>query len=168
MVTARRDFFTSLVLIVFGLAVTFESWRMPRFESIGGSLATAPGLVPGLLGLVITLFGIVMLVRSVRAGAFAGRAGEEQAPEGGGRESFRRLLLMLVLSIGYAGVLVGRIPFSLATFLYVFTAVGIFDWRPEDPPPVKARRLGIAFVEALAVAVAVTFVFEQIFLVTLP
>lgn len=166
--TIRRDFFTSLVLIVFGLVVAFESWRMPRFENVGGSLATAPGLVPGLLGVVIVLFGLVMLVRSVRAGAFEPRTDHAEAPESGGRESFRRLLLMLALSIGYAGVLVGRIPFSLATFLYVFAAVGIFDWRAEDPPGVKAIRLAVAATEALAVAVVVTLVFERIFLVTLP
>lgn len=165
--TIKRDFFTALVLIVFGAAVMLESWRMPRFEAIGGSLATAPGLVPGLLGAVIAFFGLVMLLRSVRQGA-ARRTDEAERPEAAEREGFRRLLVMLALSVAYAGLLVGLVPFWFATFSYVFVTVSVFDWRAEDPPPVKTKRLVVAFVEALAVAVVVTLVFERIFLVNLP
>lgn len=166
--TVKRDFFTALVLTTFGAVVLFESWRMPRFEPIGGSMATAPGLVPGLLGIVLVLFGLVMLVRSIRLGALARRTEAKAPAEGGMAESARRLLLMLVLSVAYAGFLVGWIDFWLATFLFVFTAVGLFDWRAADPPGVKTRRIAVAFLEAVAVAVVVTLVFERIFLVNLP
>lgn len=59
----RSDLGSSIVLILFGVIVAFESWRMPRFESIGGTIYSAPGLVPGLLGAVIALFGAIMLIR---------------------------------------------------------------------------------------------------------
>ena len=67
----RRDFFTSLVLIVFGLTVVAESLRMPRFETLGINPYTVPGLVPGVLGGVIVLLGMVMLVRSSLVGGVA-------------------------------------------------------------------------------------------------
>lgn|SRR5690606_344926 len=60
---SRTDLGSSIVLILFGAFVAFESWRMPRFESIGGQLHSAPGLVPGILGAVIVLLGTIMLVR---------------------------------------------------------------------------------------------------------
>jgi len=60
---AKSDLGSSIILILFGAIVAYESWRMPRFESIGGTIYTAPGLVPGLLGLVIAFFGVIMLVR---------------------------------------------------------------------------------------------------------
>src|SRR5680860_1827796 len=60
---ARSDLGSSIVLILFGAVVAFESWRMPRYESIGGSIYSAPGLVPGFLGAVIALLGAIMLVR---------------------------------------------------------------------------------------------------------
>lgn len=60
---SRNDVYSSLVLIAFGLFVAYESWRMPRFESIGGTIQSAPGLVPFILGAVIALLGVIMLVR---------------------------------------------------------------------------------------------------------
>lgn len=60
---ARTDLGSSIILILFGLFVAYESWRMPRFASIGGTIHSAPGLVPGILGAVIALLGVIMLVR---------------------------------------------------------------------------------------------------------
>lgn len=168
MVNAKTDFVTALVLTAFGAAVTVESWRMPRFEPIGGSLATAPGLVPGLLGLVLVAFGVVMLVRSLRQGALRDQADAAGEQEGGTGEGARRLLLMLTLSVGYAGGLVGRMPFWLATFVFVFVSVAVFDWQAGDPLGVRLRRLAVAVAVALPVAFGVAFVFEEIFLVNLP
>lgn len=60
---SRSDLGSSIILILFGAFVAYESWRMPRFESIGGTIQSAPGLVPGLLGAIIAFLGVIMLVR---------------------------------------------------------------------------------------------------------
>lgn len=199
---ARADLITSTILVLFGGAVVFESWRMPRFESIGGTFHNAPGLVPGLLGAIIALMGALMLVRSLRA--MAGRAasaaptaserfggaqassaqpdaaaaGAQSGAELGGvpvptepepvAHGYRRLAWILGLSLVYAAGLVGRMPFWLATFLYVFSAIVVFE-RPEHTNPRRTvTRIAIAAVIAGATAWAVPFVFEKIFLVNLP
>lgn len=163
--TGKRDLYTALALIAFGLVVFFEAWRMPRFEAIGGTLATAPGLVPGLLALIIAAFGLLMLVRTLRKRAIVHLAeGEVAADEGG----TRRLLIMLVLSVGYAGFLVGAIPFWLATLLYVFATITVFELRPGLSGNARTRLLAIALLEAIVVAVAVPLLFEEVFLVNLP
>ena len=45
------------IWIVFGSAVVYGSWTMDRLESLGIPPSTAPGLVPGLLGIGIVIFG---------------------------------------------------------------------------------------------------------------
>lgn len=174
----RTELIVALVLTAFGAIVVAESLRMPRFESIGGSLATAPGLVPGLLGAVLVLFGIVMAIRAVVAGGPPETPGrpilledevdgpsEPPEPPAAGRT---RLAWMLGLAVLYAGVLVGRIDFAVATFLFVFVSIVVFERPAFRSARAAATRTAIAAVIALAVAWAVPYVFERIFLVNLP
>ncbi len=188
----RSDLPSSIVLLVFGLAVAFESWRMPRFESIGGSILNAPGLVPGLLGLVIALLGGVMLARYLvaRRGAVVA-AGPQQttgtavdsppgeisvAPDEAVDEeaadtippSNTRVLAALVLGVVFAAGLIGRMPFWLAVFLFVFASI-VYNERAALKGTTSAiRLLLIAGAIAGATGFAVPFVFEKVFLVNLP
>jgi putative tricarboxylic transport membrane protein len=82
--------------------------------------------------------------------------------------SARRLGATLALTLVYAVVLVGRMPFWLATFLFVFAFIATFEWSRGRTLARHARRLGTAALEAGLVAAAVTYVFERIFLVRLP
>ena len=52
-----------LIWIVFGAAVIYGSWMMDRLESLGIPPSTAPGVVPGLLGAFIIVFGLVLVLR---------------------------------------------------------------------------------------------------------
>ncbi len=83
-------------------------------------------------------------------------------------ESLRRLLITLGLTLGYAAGLVGRLPFWLATFVFVFAFIVIFDWRKAVAAQRTVRLFLTAGVQALLVAAAVTLVFERLFLVRLP
>lgn len=164
---AKQDFYTSLVLILLGVTVVVESLRMPRLENLGVNPYTVPGIVPGILGGIISLLGLVMLVRSSRAET---QVAEVKGPseEGLKSESTRRLGLTLLLTLGYAVFLVGTLPFWLATLVFVFLFISIFEWQTEATSSQKLRSLGIALLQAVLVAAAVTFVFERIFLVRLP
>jgi len=165
---ARADFLFSLVLIALGLAAAVESWRMPRFENLGIDPMTAPGLTPGLLGLVLALLGFLLLHRAIAAGGWrrlAPGTAEEVADR---RGAMGRVGLSLVLTLGYAGGLVGRVPFWLATAIFVFLFVAAFEWRRGEALPQRLRRLAMAAILAGLAAAAVTYLFEEIFLVRLP
>lgn len=192
---ARTDLVSSIALLIFGLVVAFESWRMPRFESIGGSLMNAPGLVPGLLGLTIALLGGVMLGRFLVARRRARTEPPATPPEspplyeqgqpdtlksGTGpyvdvsetpsvaKASNVRVIATLVLGVAFAAVLIGRMPFWLAVFLFVFASI-VYNERAALRTQASAVRVVlIAAAIAGATGFAVPFVFERIFLVTLP
>jgi putative tricarboxylic transport membrane protein len=80
----------------------------------------------------------------------------------------RRLLLSIVLCLAYAGGLIGRLPFWLATFLFVAGFVILFEWPLAADRSDRLRRVAWAVLLAAAISAATSFVFQEIFLVRLP
>jgi putative tricarboxylic transport membrane protein len=162
----RADLLTGLVILALGLAVTWLSWEMPRLTTRGIHPATAPGLVPGLLGIALAVCGAIVALRSVRAlgdaagwAAFARLfAGSEAARVGGA----------LVLAMIYAIGLVGWLPFWAATALFVFAFILLFEQGFGASEQPLLRTVATAAVQAILVAIVVTLVFERGFLVRLP
>jgi hypothetical protein len=162
----KADLVTSLLLIGLGLGAVIESWRMPRLEELAINPYTVPGIVPGLLGAVIVLLGLILLVRSMRRGGWRlGAGGPWNLLR---RESARRLYLSLALTFGYAAGLVGKISYWLATVLFVFLFITLFEWKSTSAPGQRVKTISIALGQALVVAAAVTVVFQYLFLVRLP
>ena len=72
--TLTADRTGGLIWIVFGAAVIYGSWVMDRLESLGIPPSTAPGVVPGMLGAFIIVFGLCSAAaRAVSTPAFARR-----------------------------------------------------------------------------------------------
>jgi hypothetical protein len=162
---ARADFVTGLVLMALGLAVVVESLRMPRFEALQINPYTVPGLVPGVLGLVILILGGALAARAARAGGWRLGSGSAWWRADGG---VRRLVLSLALCLGYAALLVGRLPFWLATWLFISAFIALFEWPLAGSRRERMLRLAFALAFGLVVAVIVAYVFERVFLVRLP
>ncbi|QIE55001.1 hypothetical protein G5B40_05750 [Pikeienuella piscinae] len=153
--TPRADFWFSILLILFGAAVTFESWRMPRLETLGVEPMSAPGLTPGILGLVLGGLGALLFLRSLR---FAGAA--PRLDDG----DWRGLLVTLGLTLFYAIGLVGSLPFWLATALFVAVFAMLFSVGRVGMLKAAAAALPLGLVAGVSVAL----LFERVFLVRLP
>ena len=153
---ARSDLGGGVGWMVFGLAILAASWRMDRFEAMGASAYTAPGFVPAMFGFALVLLGAVLAWRGWRAQH--ARLGTDAEPL-----LSHRIALMLVLTLAYAAGLVGRMPFWLATSLFVAAFTGAFA---DTLPP--ARRVLTALASGVLTTLAVLVVFERIFLVRLP
>ena len=151
----RADLYFSVVLTLVGGATVFEAWRMPRLENLGINPLTAPGVTPALVGAVLTLLGLALFARSV-----ASRGAGPGAPERG----WGRLLVTLALCLVYAVGLVGWLPFWFATAIFVAVFVALFTFDRTRP----LRPLVMAVGLAVVTSAAVTFLFEDIFLVRLP
>lgn len=164
---ARADLITGLVFLTLGLAVGVESYNMPRLEERSIDPWTAPGVVPGMLGIIIAVLGAAMALRSVFAGAMNAQVNVD-ADASETRATRFRFVLCLALCLIYALVLVGRTPFWFATGMFVFTFVAAFEWRSDDGNRARAIKLAIAGALGVAAALAVPFLFETLFLVRLP
>ena len=165
---AKADFVTGLVLIALGIATVVASLAMPRFEELNVNPYTVPGLVPGALGVIVLILGAALVLRAARAGGW--RLLDGTAGEGSWRSDpgARNLALAVVLCLSYAAGLVGRVPFWLATFLFVAVFVAAFEWTDARSHAERLRRLAFAMAFAAVIAAAVSFVFQEIFLVRLP
>ena len=164
----KTDLFVGIGLVIFGAIAAFESWRMPRFGHLGAELYEAPGLVPGLLGLIIAVFGLLILVRALSEGAIRGfKTGAKLLDMLRSIET-RRLVLLIVITLGYAWGLVGRMPFGLATFFFMMAFILLFDWRDAAARAARRRLLVTATIQAVITAFAVVHVFQEVFRVRLP
>lgn len=174
--TMTADRVGGFIWIVFGAAVIYGSWMMDRLESLGIPPATAPGVVPGLLGLGIVIFGLVLVLRRGPAGPPAAlviadaQPAADAAPIPHADEfHWKRVLLSWVLCMTYGAVLLGGgLHYWMLTAAFLFLHVLLLDETERVPASPTTRRLIAAAILAPAVATAVMLVFERIFLVRLP
>jgi hypothetical protein len=164
----RADLITSIVLMAVGLGAAIQSWHMPRLQHLGVSIYSAPGVVPFLLGIVITGLGLILLVRSVRAGGLALLRPARLRELPFAADGAWRFVLTAALTLGYATLLVGRLPFWAATAIFVTAFVFVFEWKAGIGAPQLARRAVAVVAFGLIVGVSVSVLFEDVFLVRLP
>ena len=148
-----------------GAAILVASWRMDRLESRGINPLSIPGLTPGAVGALMIALAIVLAVQARRPAHPAQEAPEAVADEG----SLRRTLIAITLCVLFAGVTLGSgLPFVAegAVFIALFTTVfGWPVWRAESR---IARGLVQAVVVAVLASLAISWLFESVFLVRLP
>ncbi len=164
----RADFFTGIVLICLSLYVMFESWRMPRLEHLKIHPLSAPGIVPAFVGMVLLIFGTVLVIRSTRRGGHRLGVSYEGFRRMLSNSGNQRLLLTAILCIGYAGFLIGTLPYWLATGLFIFVFIIVFEWERGMDIARRNKRLISAVLIAILSSAAITLVFERLFLVALP
>ena len=161
----RAELGFALGWIAFGAAVLAASWRMDRLESLHINPWSAPGLMPGVLGALMLLFGAALGLRALTQGAMQARDAAAAA------SSAPRVVLALVLCGGYAAGLLGRgLPFWLTSSAFLFVSILAFrllDRDAEAPRPLARVALSSAAI-AIAAAAIIGAVFQEIFLVRLP
>jgi len=172
--TISADRVGGVIWIVFGAAVIYGSWMMDRLESLGIPPATAPGVVPGLLGIGIIIFGLVLAVRrspADRPAATAGSVGLPEVEPAPHTDEFhwKRVLVSWMLCMTYGGVLLGSgLHYWVLTASFLFLHVLLLDETERVPARPTSRRLLLAAMLAPAAATTVMLTFERIFLVRLP
>ena len=147
----KSDTIQGLAWIAAGGAIVYASWTMDRLERHGAALYTAPGLVPGLLGVVLLGLGVVLALRAAR----------DRDSARSSSLAWGNTPLVLALCLGYAIGLIGRVPFWLATFVFVTAFIAIFEYPAR-------RGMALAPVYGAATSLVVSYLFETVFLVRLP
>jgi hypothetical protein len=161
----RADLLAALALIILAVAMLYGSWTMDRLELRRIQPLTAPGLVPGLLSAALLVCGLILAIRSMRLPAPGGWTSLGAAITSG---PARRVGVVLLLALTYTLGLVGLLPFWLATGLFVFAFILVFETWLAEPRRSLLQSAPWAIGIAVATAAIVTFVFERAFLVRLP
>jgi hypothetical protein len=142
----RTDRAQGAFWILVGGAIFYASWTMDRLANLGVQPFSAPGLLPGILGLFIIVLGAGMFLRA-------------KAAPGAEPIEWRRLLLPIALCLGFAGGMVGRgVPFWLAAWIFVTVMICTLQRRVAWQ----------AFVIGGVAAAAISLIFQELFLIRLP
>ncbi len=163
----KKDFITSIVLIAFSISVVVSSYTMPRLEHRNIDPYSAPGVVPGMIGLILLCLSLILFVRSARRGGYLLFNAENEGKQKH-RGAAKRVLLTLFISLFYAVGLLGRIDYTVCTLLYIFTFIVIFEYRYRIPLADQKKVIGLALLQAVIAGLSITLVFRKLFLVDLP
>ena len=162
----RSDFLSAIGWMGLGIAILIGSVTMDRLEKQGINPYTIPGLLPGLLGIAMTILGALLAARSWRPYLLASAS---KTPVN--RAEQMRILLVLGLCLAFGVVLVGHgLPFWLAATIFVTTAILSLQYqaRKSTGAPLTLRQFATAAAIGLGAGIAITIVFQEIFLVRLP
>ncbi len=165
----RADFVTGLVLLGFSAAVLYFSITMPRLEHRGINPLSAPGVVPGLLGVIIGVCSLALLIRAVARGGYRLTLSGRSLTAFASSPVVRRIIATVGICLVYAWGLVGRVHYTLGTFVFVLVFVLFFDLVfDQEEQRTIGRTVWTATLEAALVAGIVSAVFQYLFLVALP
>ena len=165
----RGDFVSAIGWIGLGIAILIGSVMMDRLEKQNINPYTIPGLLPGLLGIAMTILGALLAVRSWRPGLLAKPAAPTDASNQLAEP--RRLLLVIGLCLIFGVVLVGHgLPFWLAAAIFVTASILSLQYQQRES---SGQQLNAGFFIKAAVigfgsGIVTSIVFQEIFLVRLP
>jgi putative tricarboxylic transport membrane protein len=166
---ARKDFIASIVLIAFSLTIIIMSYTMPRLERRGIDPFSAPGVVPGMIGLVLLCLALILFVRSVRYGGYRITKGTTDTVQTQNQKGAAvRVMLTLFVSLVYAIGFLGRLNYSVSTALFIFAFICLFEIQPGRSLWNQRKIILFALVQAVVAALLITVVFQNLFLVDLP
>jgi len=174
----KADFYTSIILFIFSVGVIVMSLRMPSMVDRNESRWSAPGVVPAFIGIALLLLSGSMLVRSLLRGAFkpdadkAGNADVTATAKSSHKKptfsvSTLRIFVTLALCVFYA-IALGKIWFPLATALFIFLFISVFEFNRSKPIAAQWKTFVWAAVIATITSALVTIIFQYLFLVNLP
>ncbi|MEX1036364.1 MAG: tripartite tricarboxylate transporter TctB family protein [Sneathiella sp.] len=163
----RADFISSIILTLFGIGVVVESLRLPRLENLNVNSYTVPGIVPGFLGLFLTIAGLFIFIRSIKRGGFRMSLNKQQIVGWLGSAMVKRTAITLFITMAYAILLFPHVPFWIATPIFIFVFVVATEamkyGRLSDP-----KRLLTALALAVVAGLVINYVFQDLFFVRLP
>ena len=165
---SKADFVMSIGLIAFGVIVLVLSIQMPRFEELDVNPYSVPGIVPGLLGIIVGFLGLVLLIRSILRGGYAVNITKDTIVAFFKDESTRRLSITLVICLGYAFGILDRMPYVVATILFILIFVVVFEFKRGESLKSQTKMFLIALLLAGVAGTGIWATFRYAFLVNLP
>ncbi|MGR3661804.1 MAG: tripartite tricarboxylate transporter TctB family protein [Paracoccaceae bacterium] len=154
----KADKLMALLLVVLGLAMFWGGYVMDRLEVRSIHPASIPGLVPMGLGILITICGGLLFANSTSDDT------QEMIDFG----KIDMLIWTGALCLAFSVLLVGHVPFYLATFLFITAFSARFTWKQNATNAERGRQLFKAFLMGAVFSALISALFRYAFLVRLP
>ena len=162
----RGDLLSAAFWALLGGAVFVVSWRMDRLADRGINPLSAPGLTPGVIGALMVALAAVLAWQALRRNDAVPPGDDTSAQPA---PALLRTLPAGVLCVLFAGAALGRgLPFAAVAAAFVFVFTGVFSWAAWRAERRIARGLVQTLIVAALSALAISWLFESVFLVRLP
>lgn len=161
----RADLLLAIFFTLLGLAVSYFAFIMPDLAQRRIHPATAPGVVPLMLGIVLTVLGALLTLRAARLmgpGSWADFFAIFRT-----RASLR-VFAALVMILIYTLVMIGRMPFWASSGIFMFAFVLMMEGYLARPRPPMGHVFMWAAITAVGSSAAIYYLFAELFLVRLP
>lgn len=155
---SAADRATAVIFFALGIAMLIGGFTMERLEFRQIHPLSIPGLVPMLLGGALAFCAVILLVQSRQDGE------TENLASG----SFVRLGQTVALTLGYALILVGWLPFYWATAIFVAAFTLVFSWDGAMDQRTRVLTVLKSIIYGGVAGFAIVMLFEKAFLVRLP
>lgn len=149
--TARADRITAILLAAIGVIMLWAGWTMDRLEFRDIHPASIPGLLPMILGAVAMVCAVLLFVSA------------QDAPQAAPQGSWGAMALAALWSGVYAVLMVGALPYYVATTIYVAGFLMLFD---REAPLLRRAITGAVF--GIVTAGGIGVLFRYAFLIRLP
>ncbi|MEX0969407.1 MAG: tripartite tricarboxylate transporter TctB family protein [Paracoccaceae bacterium] len=157
----KADRVTSIIFFALGTAMLIGGYTMDRLPIRQIHPLSIPGLVPMLLGASLAFCSIILFFQSTSE-----REGDPDANISKG--SLLRLSLTVALTLAYALLLVGWLPFLMATAIFIFAFTLVFSWAEALDARARIFMVVKSAIFGAIAAYAIVILFEKAFLVRLP
>jgi hypothetical protein len=154
----KADKLMALLLVALGLAMFWGGYVMDRLEVRSIHPASIPGLVPMGLGILIAVCGALL---------FASSSSEDADTE----IDFGKIDMLIWtggLCLSFSVLLVGNVPFYMATFLFISAFAARFTWKQSATGAERGQQLFKAFLMGAVFSALISALFRYAFLVRLP
>lgn len=158
---ALADRLSAIVFFTLGVALLYGGWTMDRLEIRRIHPASIPGLVPMILGVLLSICAVLLYYTSYSKSKHT----EEIILSGG---SWARLGLSALICVVYALGLVGTLNYALATAIFTFTFTVVFSFPLNGDRVAQAKSVAGAVALGACVALGSSYMFRELFLVRLP
>jgi|GEM_PF-4475315 uncharacterized membrane protein YecN with MAPEG domain len=156
----KTDLAFGAVLFVLALFFLGKSLQMNReaMDVFGSVLYTAPGFLPAIVSIILMILGLTLMISAWREGARLS-IGDFRAAWGAMKSNTAIRIYGIVAMFGvYIFLLIGLLPFAVATFLYLFGFMLLFK---------AGHWLKLLFISALS-SLAIVYVFQELVNIPLP
>ncbi|MDA3811315.1 MAG: tripartite tricarboxylate transporter TctB family protein [Spirochaetaceae bacterium] len=144
------------------------SFNMPRLEEKDINPYTAPGVVPAVLGIIITIMALALFIRTIAKKDFLPHFSKASLRANFTDPANGRLIITTILCLLYALVLIGRLPYIISTFLFIMAFILLFELKFDRSDELVKKIIIKATIQSVIITAAVASSFKYLFLVDLP
>lgn len=122
----KADVLFSIILIALGIYVLINSIKMP-VTGLPGTVEQefyiAPGFFPTIIAIVLMIMGLILLINGIRSGGMITKKDLENFIKFIKSQIFLKSIIMVTLIVIYTFLLIGRLPFFWATFIFLASSM---------------------------------------------